>query len=52
MSTASPSRKKMPAIDASEQACERWEATLTADACGTCGGLLPPRFRFAPGVTA
>jgi len=32
-----PPGKKMPAVDAGERACERWEPSLTTDACGTCG---------------
>ena len=32
-----PPGKMAPVVRADERACERWERTLTADDCGTCG---------------
>lgn len=40
--------KNAPAVQADEQACERWEPTLTADDCGSCGACCRQGFDLLP----
>jgi hypothetical protein len=43
-----PPGKSAPVVQADEHACERWEPTLTAEDCGTCGACCRQGFDLLP----
>ena len=43
-----PAGKNAPVVQAEEQACERWERTLTSEDCGTCGACCRQGFDLVP----
>lgn len=43
-----PPGKAAPPVQTDEQACERWEPQLTAEACGACGACCRQGFDLLP----